>query len=80
MSTAAATQQDTKQAKSLTLWEGFQTELEIREQEICSMLPGHVNKERFKNSVVAAVKQTPGLLKATPRSFFGAVTKSAQDG
>ena len=80
MTTAAATQQDTKPAKNLTVWEGFQVELESREQEICSMLPGHVNKERFKNSVIAAVKQTPGLLKATPRSFFGAVTKSAQDG
>ncbi len=76
MTTQVATQQE----KNLTVWEGFQAELESREQEICAMLPSHINKERFKNSIIAAVKQTPDLLKATPRSFFGALTKSAQDG
>ena len=66
--------------KTLTVWEGFEAELASREQAIYSMLPSHVNKERFKNSVISAVKQTPDLLKASPRSFFAAVTKSAQDG
>ena len=67
-------------SQAVTVWEDFQTELASREQEIASMLPRHVSKERFMASAVAAVKQTPGLLKATPRSLFGAVTKSAQDG
>ena len=31
-------------------------------------------------SALAAVKQTPELLNATPRSLFASVTKSAQDG
>jgi recombination protein RecT len=74
------TQVATQQKQGLTVWEGFQAELKSREQEICAMLPSHINKERFKNSIIAAVKQTPDLLKATPRSFFGALTKSAQDG
>lgn len=77
MSTEVATKQP---GKSLTVWESFEEELKSRELAICSMLPSHVNKERFKNSVIAAVKQTPGLLKATPKSLFSAVTKSAQDG
>ncbi|KKK78215.1 hypothetical protein LCGC14_2845810, partial [marine sediment metagenome] len=75
MTTAVATK-----GKNLTVWESFEEELKSRELAICSMLPSHVNKDRFKNSVIAAVKQTPGLLKATPRSLFASVTKSAQDG
>jgi recombination protein RecT len=64
----------------VSTWEGFETELRSREQAIVSMLPNHVSRERFINSAIAAVKQTPELLNATPRSLFGAVTKSAQDG
>lgn len=75
-----STQVATKGAQNLTIWESFEEELKSRELAICSMLPSHVNKERFKNSVIAAVKQTPGLLKATPRSLFASVSKSAQDG
>ncbi|KKK77778.1 hypothetical protein LCGC14_2850180, partial [marine sediment metagenome] len=67
-------------SRSLVAWEDFQTELKHREREIASMLPGHISKDKFINSAIAAVKQTPGLLKATPRSLFAAVTKSAQDG
>ena len=61
-------------------WEDFETELKQREQAIVSMLPQHVAKQRFINSAIAAVKQTPDLLTATPRSLFAAITKSAQDG
>ena len=67
-------------SRSLTVWEEFQTEIRQREREIASMLPGHISKDKFINSAIAAVKQTPGLLNATPRSLFAAVTKSAQDG
>lgn len=61
-------------------WEDFETELKQRENAIVSMLPQHVSKQRFINSAIAAVKQTPDLLMATPRSLFAAITKSAQDG
>lgn len=67
-------------AKSLTTWQGFQTELQTREAEIAAMLPHHVSKDRFLSSAIAAVKQNPDLLKCSPRSLFGAITKSAQDG
>lgn len=65
---------------SLSTWEGFEAELVAREQAIVSMLPKHISRERFINSAVAAVKQTPDLLSCTLRSLFAAVTKSAQDG
>lgn len=66
--------------KALATWESFESELKQREQAIVSMLPQHVGKQRFIASAIAAVKQTPDLLTATPRSLFTAITKSAQDG
>ena len=66
--------------KSLELWQEFEGELRQREQAIASMLPNHVGRERFISSAIAAVKQTPDLLKCTPRSLFNSITKSAQDG
>lgn len=66
--------------KKLAAWEDFEGELRQREREIASMLPSHITRERFLNSAISAVKQNPDLLKATPRSLFAAVTKSAQDG
>ena len=65
---------------AMVRWEEFEGELKQREQAIVSMLPQHVGKQRFINSAIAAVKQTPDLLTATPRSLFAAITKSAQDG
>ena len=65
---------------ALAKWEDFESELKQREQAIVSMLPQHVSKQRFISSAIAAVKQTPDLLTATPRSLFTAITKSAQDG
>lgn len=66
--------------RALTAWQDFEGELRNREREIASMLPTHISRERFLNSAIAAVKQNPDLLRATPRSLFAAVTKSAQDG
>lgn len=61
-------------------WENFQTELEKRATEIGSQLPSNVSRDRFLNASIAAVKQTPSILTATPRSLFAALTKAAQDG
>ena len=65
---------------ALVQWQTFEAELKQREQAIVSMLPQHIGKQRFINSAIAAVKQTPDLLTATARSLFAAITKSAQDG
>jgi recombination protein RecT len=67
-------------ATAMARWQDFETELKAREASIVAMLPQHVTKARFVNSAIAAVKQTPDLLLATPRSLFTAITKSAQDG
>lgn len=67
-------------ATKLSTWDGFQSELAKREQEIASLLPNHINRARFMSAIIAAVKQTPGLLSCTPRSLFAALTKSATDG
>lgn len=67
-------------SRAIVAWQDFQTEIKQREREIASMLPSHISKDKFINSAIAAVKQMPGLLNATPRSLFAAVTKSAQDG
>ena len=68
------------QEKGLITWERFQGELQAREGELAALLPKNVAKGRFVASALAAVKQTPGLLKCTPRSLFSSLTKSAQDG
>lgn len=65
---------------SLIAWQDFEGELKRRKREIAAMLPTHISRERFNSSAIAAVKQNPDLLTATPRSLFGAITKSAQDG
>ena len=80
MSTQEVAKKSQGQERALVLWEDFQKELESREQKICSMLPSHIKKDRFMSSTIAAVQQTPGLLKATSRSLFSAIRKSAQDG
>jgi recombination protein RecT len=61
-------------------WEGFASELSRREREITPLLPSNIPWERFKNTAVAAVKQTPEILEATPRTLFAALTKAAGDG
>ena len=61
-------------------WQQFQVELETRATEIGSQLPSTISRDRFINASIAAVKQTPAILMATPRSLFAALTKAAQDG
>lgn len=61
-------------------WENFSDELEKRAAEIASQLPSNVTRDRFLNAAIAAVKQTPAILNATPRSLFASITKAAQDG
>ena len=67
-------------SKKLVAYDNFQNELTKRADEIASQLPGNIRRDRFLNAAIAAVKQTPEILKATPRSIFTAITKAAQDG
>lgn len=69
-----------KTGMQVTTWKEFEGGLQEREADIASMLPQHVSKAKFMATAVAAVKQNPDLLKASSRSLFAAVTKSAQDG
>lgn len=69
-----------KPSQVLSNWQEFEGALIERENEIAAMLPQHVSKGRFISSAIAAVKQNPDLLRASPRSLMSAVTKSAQDG
>lgn len=69
-----------KKSNGLLAYEGFQAEIQERADELASQLPSNVSRDRFINGAIAAVKQTPSLLKATPRSIFAALTKAAQDG
>lgn len=69
-----------KPASRLSHWEDFQSEIRQREQELASQLPSNVSRERFINAAIAAVKQSPDILSASPRSLFAAITKAAQDG
>lgn len=75
-----STEVATARPKSLSSWEGFQTEIIARKAELASQLPSNVSPDRFVNAAIAAVKQNPEILKATPRSLFAAITKAAQDG
>ena len=61
-------------------WGTFETDIQARANEIASQLPSNVTRERFVNATIAAVKATPELLLATPRSLMSAVVKAAQDG
>lgn len=61
-------------------WEVFRDELNKRADEIGSQLPSNVSREKFIGASLAAVKSTPGILTATPRSLMSALTKAAQDG
>lgn len=66
--------------QNIAIWEDFQVEIKNRADELASQLPSTITRERFINASIAAVKQTPDILKATPRSLFAAITKAAQDG
>lgn len=80
MATATLEKPQAPTQTALTPFQDFQQQLSEREAEIVSMLPSDVNRARFTNSTLAAIKQNPDLLKCSPRSLFTAITKSAQDG
>lgn len=61
-------------------WSTFEADIKARTDEIASQLPSNVPRDRFVNAAIAAVKATPELLTATPRSLMSAVIKAAQDG
>lgn len=64
----------------LTIYQQFEFELDARSDSIASMLPSTVTPARFKNTVIAAVRQDPTILQATIRSLMGSVIRAAQDG
>lgn len=66
--------------KRISAYDDFRQQLSEREDEIVTMLPSNVSRDRFTNSTLAAIKQNPDLLDCEPRSLFAAITKSAQDG
>lgn len=67
-------------AEPMTAWEHFSEEVGKRKADYAAMLPQDVAAERFMASAVAAVRERPELLQATPRSLFSAMAKAAQDG
>lgn len=64
----------------LSIYDQFANELDARAESIASMLPSTVTPARFKNTVIAAIRQDPSILQATIRSVMGAVIRAAQDG
>ena len=66
--------------QAVVQYQAFETELEERSQSIASMLPSTVSIARFKNTVIAAVRQDPSILEATMRTVMAAVVRAAQDG
>lgn len=58
----------------------FRKQLEDRQDEYRTLLPGHIPPERFMTVAQTAVKKNPKLLECTPRSLFLALSQAAQDG
>lgn len=58
----------------------FEDQLRQRADTITAMLPSDVSRDRFLNSVIAAVRNKPDILSASVRSVFAAITEAAQDG
>jgi recombination protein RecT len=61
-------------------WSAFETEIIARAEEIGTQLPPNVSRDKFIGASLAAVKATPTILLATPRSLMSALIKAAQDG
>jgi len=72
--------QQAPEAKSPTIYQQFEHELDQRSDIIASMLPTTVTPARFKNTVIAAIRQDPAILSASIRSIMSAVIRAAQDG
>ena len=66
--------------KAIAQYEGFAAALDERAPTIKAVLPSHVSMERFKAVALSAASQRPEILKCTPNTLFGAITKAAQDG
>jgi recombination protein RecT len=61
-------------------FDGFRGEIMSREDELASILPPHISREKFVNTAIIAVKNNPDLLRCDRRSLHAAVTKAAEDG
>jgi recombination protein RecT len=58
----------------------FREELESRANELKMALPAHISEQKFQRTVITAVQQNPGLLKASRQSLVLACMKAANDG
>lgn len=65
---------------ALTVYKQFEAELDERAASLASMLPSTVSPARFKNTVIAAVRQDPSILQASMRTVMASVVCAAQDG
>ena len=61
-------------------WEAFEGELRERENEIATLLPAHIDRQRFINTAIIAAKNNPELVLCDRRSLHNAITKAAEDG
>lgn len=61
-------------------YEDFVRRVNERADEIATMLPSTITRQKFINAAIAAIKRDPNILNASPRSFMVAVTEAAQDG
>ena len=66
--------------KSIAAFEDFKAALDARAGNIRAMLPSHVSIERFRAVALSAASQRSEILKCTPNTLFGALSKAAQDG
>jgi recombination protein RecT len=66
-------------SQSLTT-QTFETELDSINPRIAAMLPPDVPLEKFRQVVLAAIRQKPDLLKCNQSSLFSACLNAAQDG
>jgi recombination protein RecT len=58
----------------------LETQLDARLEQFRTALPSHISVEKFQQTVLAAVRNSPELLAADRRSFINSVLKAAQDG
>lgn len=66
-------------SQSLTI-QSVEQELNAIGPRIAAMLPPDVSPEKFRQVVMAAIRQRPDLLRCTRQSLFNACLNAAQDG
>jgi recombination protein RecT len=66
--------------KTADAWVAFENQFAQRSDNIATMLPSNVDRQKFGNSVLAAVRNAPDLLTCTRQSLFNSIIKSAMDG